>query len=226
VLAFVLLSNSINGKTEKLAEVQAQAEGEKRVADALRPYGQFADLQRARHQQISAIATGRFEWVRALRQLSLAIPRNVYLLNVTATGSPDVAIDGSGGELSNIRDKNDGPALTMTGCTYSHHAVARMMVRMRNLDEVTDVTLSRSERKEDAAGEGGGAAATDARQQDITDCIGSSRVTKFELLVQFGGASAAGAAGGVPSGAAAPAAAADGAAQQSAAASASAGGTQ
>ena len=29
----------------------------------------------------------------------------------------------------------------MTGCTYSQHAVARMMTRMQNLDDVTDVEL-------------------------------------------------------------------------------------
>ena len=58
VLAFVLLSNSINEKTDELADVQAQAQGEKQVADALRPYGQFADMQRARHQQISTLTTG------------------------------------------------------------------------------------------------------------------------------------------------------------------------
>jgi hypothetical protein len=228
VLAFVLLSNSINSKTEKLADIQAKAQGEKQVADALRPYGQFADMQRARHQQISTLTTGRFDWERALRQLSLAIPRNVYLLNVAATGSPDVAIDGGGGELANIRDKSEAPAFVMTGCTYSHHAVARMMTRMRNLDEVTEVTLSKSERKEDTLGDGAGAGVTTQSQQkqDVTDCVGSSRITKFELLVQFGGANAeAAAAAGVPAGSAAPVAAAQGAAQSTPAA-ATAGGTQ
>jgi Tfp pilus assembly protein PilN len=224
VLAFVLMSNSINGKTDKAASLRAQAQSEKQVADALRPYGQFAALQQARHQQIASLSGGRFNWERALEQLSLAIPRNVYLLNVAATGSPDVAIDGggSGGDLGNLRDKANAPAFMMTGCTYSHHAVARMMTRMRNLDDVTDVNLSRSERKEEdsqgAAG-GNGAATTDsAAQEDITDCVGSRRVTKFDLLVVFGGAAAETPAdpnaAGVP-GAAAPAAAqgATGAAQ-------------
>jgi Tfp pilus assembly protein PilN len=212
VLAFVLFSNSINEKTEKLAAVQAQSQGEKQVADALRPYGQFADIQKARHQQISTLAGERFDWERSLRQLSLAIPRNVYLLNVTATGSPAVEIDGgdSGGELSNIRDKTEAPAFVMTGCTYSQHAVARMMTRMRNLDEVTKVTLAKSERKEDTVGGAGGPGVTSGDSktpQDIQDCIGSSRVTKFDLLVEFGGSeaeAAAAAAAGAAAGAAAP----------------------
>ena len=235
VLAFVLLSNSINEKNEKLADLQAQAQGEKQVADALRPYGQFADMQRARHQQISTLTSGRFDWERALRQLSLAIPRNVYLLTVSATGSPDVEIDGgsASGGLQNIRKKSPTPAFVMTGCTYSQHAVARMMTRMRNLDDVTEVHLAKSARKEDSStggGAGPGAATPQASQQneDVTDCVGSSRVTKFDLLVSFGGAPAAGAAAdaaAVAAGSAAPIASAQGAAQQGAQATTAAGGT-
>jgi Tfp pilus assembly protein PilN len=232
VLAFVLLSNSINEKTEKLAELEAQAQGEKQVADALRPYGQFADMQRARHQQISTLTSGRFDWERALRQLSLAIPRNVYLLNVAATGSPDVEIDGgsASGGLQNIRKKNDAPAFVMTGCTYSQHAVARMMIRMRNLDDVTEVHLAKSTRKEDSSAADPTAATPEASQEneDVTDCVGSSRITKFDLLISFGGASTAGAAAAaaaVPPGSAAPIASAQGAAQQGAQATTAAGGT-
>jgi Tfp pilus assembly protein PilN len=219
-LALVLLTNSVTEKQEKLAGIQAQAQGERQVADALRPYGQFADLQRARHQQISALATGRFDWERALRQLALALPRNVYLLDVGATGSPDVDIQSGGGQLSDVRNKSQGPAFTLTGCTYSQHAVARMMTRMRNLDDVTKVTLAKSERKDDATGAQGGpgTVTSDSQQtEEITDCIGSSRVTKFDLLVLFGGAvgetgspTAAGAAG-VPAGSATATAAAQGA---------------
>ena len=234
VLAFVLLSNNINSKTKELTKLQAQAQGEKQVADALRPYGQFADLQRARHQQIATLTSGRFDWERALAQLSLALPRNVYLLDVAATGGPDVQIDasGGGGGLSNIRDKSDAPAFVMTGCTYSQHAVARMMIRMRNLDDVTGVKLAKSERKEDstgAAGGGAGVVSTDSQQTaDVADCIGSKRITKFDLLVEFGGVKSeeAAAAAVVPPGSAAPAAAAQGAVQQSGQATGAAGGTQ
>ena len=237
VLAFVLVSNSINSKTEELAEVQAQSQGEKQVADSLRPYGQFADVQRARYQQITALAENRFDWERALHQLSLALPRNVYLLGVSGTESPDVEVadGGAGGGVGNLREKTQAPAFAITGCTYSQHAVARMMTRMRNLDDVTAVRLAKSSRREDSDVGGGTAVSSnpDEQQQDIQDCVGSQRVTKFEMLVEFGGAQAAEAAAsgsaGVPPGSAAPIAAAQGAVQQgneaSAAAGASTGGT-
>jgi Tfp pilus assembly protein PilN len=233
VLAFVLLSNSINGKTEKLADLESQSQGEKQVADALRPYGQFADVQRARQQQITTLTQGRFDWERALRQLSLAIPRNVYLLTVAATGSPDVQIDagaGGGGALSNLRNKSEAPAFVMTGCTYSQHAVARMMTRMRNLDDVTAVKLGTSARKEDSSETAAGPAATAETSQqnkDVSDCIGSSRVTKFDLMVEFGGSPTAAAATAAAGAAVPPAGtAAVAGAQAAAQTTAPAGGTQ
>jgi Tfp pilus assembly protein PilN len=227
VLAFVMTSNSINSKTEELAKVQAESAGDKQVADSLRPYGQFATLQQARQEQITALASGRFDWERSLQQLSQALPDNVYLLTVAATQSPDVEVDegGAGGDITNLRQKSPAPAFALSGCTYSQHAVARMMTRMHNLDDVTAVRLSKSVRKEDTSGTTGTAVTQDnAAQQDIQDCVGSSRVTKFDLLIEFGGATTAqaGAAAGVPSGAAQPIAAAQGAVAQSNAASAGA----
>jgi Tfp pilus assembly protein PilN len=200
VLALVLTSNKVNSRTEELAKVQVQEQGAKQVADALRPYGQFADLQLARKQQIATLATTRFDWERALRQLSLAIPTNAWILNLDATLSPDVQAEGSGGgDLGNVRQQSPGPAFAITGCTFSHHAVARMMVRMQNLDDVTRVRFADSTRREDSGAAGGGGAAAAAAQtspnqqasQDSQDCIGSDRVTKFDILVEFGNAPSA-----------------------------------
>jgi hypothetical protein len=94
---------------------------------------------------------------------------------------------------------------------------------------VTEVHLAKSTRKEDSSAADPTAATPETSQQneDVTDCVGSSRVTKFDLLVSFGGAPTAGAAAAaaVPPGSAAPIASAQGAAQQGAQATTAAGGT-
>jgi Tfp pilus assembly protein PilN len=233
VLAVVVTSNQISSKTDKLAGIQTESQSQKQVADALRPYGQFADIQRARMTQIEALAGSRFNWERPLRQLSKALPRNVWLLTVAATVSPDVEVEsgGSGGDTSNLREKSQAPAFAITGCTYSQHAVARMMTRMRNLDDVTAVRLAKSARREATETAGGGAVPATGQgqaEQEVQDCTGSARVTKFDILVEFGGATpsaAAGQAAGVPAGSAAPIADANAAAAQSNQASTAAGGT-
>jgi Tfp pilus assembly protein PilN len=201
VLALVITSNQINSKTDDLSKVQAQGQGVKQVADALRPYGQFAQIQQARQAQIGQLAAARFDWERALRQLSRAIPSNVWLLTLGATVSPKVQVDSAGSGGSALRDKANAPAFALTGCTYSQHAVARMMTRMQNLDDVTDVELAKSARKDEATSGAASAtptqaAATDQQsQQDPTDCAGSTRITQFDLLVVFGGSPLASADG-------------------------------
>jgi len=232
VLAVVMTSNQINSKQDELATIQGDSQREKQVADALRPYGQFADLQRARMTQIEALAQSRYDWERPLRQLSRAIPRNVWLLGVAATESPgvEVADGGGGGDIATMREKTQAPAFSISGCTYSQHAVARFMTRMRNLDDVTAVRLAKSARK-DSADTGGGTAVTAGQEgqqeEEIQDCTGSERVTKFDVLIEFGGADPAAAAGAgqaTPPGSAAPIADANAAAAQGNEASAAAGG--
>jgi Tfp pilus assembly protein PilN len=201
VVALVLTTNQVSSKTQQLSKVQSQGQGAKQVADALRPYGQFAQVQQARQLEISSLVATRFDWERALNQLSLAIPDNVWLLGLSGTLSPqfDVGAAGGGG-ASTLRQKAEAPAFAITGCTYSQHAVARMMTRMQNLDDVTDVQLAKSARKEDTTTSAGGGNAApqtadpNAAAQDSQDCLGSSRITKFDLLVVFGAAPSAPAA--------------------------------
>jgi len=196
VLALVVTSNQISSKKGELAKVQVQQQGVKQVADALRPYGQFAQLQQARKLQIQGLVSSRFDWERSLRQLSRAIPGNVWLLNVSGSASPEIEVDSGGGDVTNLRQKANAPAFAVTGCTYSQHAVARMMTRMQNLDDVTDVQLAKSARKDEQDTGGGTAVPQTANDQaaagqDSADCVGSSRITKFDMLIVFGAASGA-----------------------------------
>jgi Tfp pilus assembly protein PilN len=233
VLALVLTNNSVNSKTEELSKIKVEAEGAKQVADALRPYGTFAQVQQARNVEISSLVASRFNWERALRQLSHVIPEDVWLLNLSGTLSPEIDVEdaGGGGDVTNLRQKAKAPALAMTGCTYSQPKVARMMTRMQNLDDVTDVQLAKSAKKDEADQGGGPAVAQTADSssatEDAQDCVGGDNITKFELLIVFGGAptaspETAGAAGN-PSSAAQAISAAQGAAVTAQNASAQAG---
>jgi Tfp pilus assembly protein PilN len=229
VLALVITSNKISSKTDELAKVSAEQQSVKQQADALRPYGQFADLQQARQSEIDGLISSRFDWETALSQLSRAIPRNAWLLSLAATLSPAVEVEGGtgGGDTATLRKKADSPAFTITGCTYSHHAVARMMVRMQNLDDVTDVELAKSARRDDSQQTGATApqsTSASAGQQESQDCVGSQRITKFDILIVFGGSAASGTGtdAGVPSGAAAPLAQAQAAGDQAQASSSAA----
>ena len=232
VLAVVMTSNQISSKTEELAGIKGESQQEKQVADALRPYGQFADMQRARMTQINTLAANRYNWERPLRQLSKAVPRNVWLLNVSGTVAPGIEVDsGGGGDVASLREKAMAPAFAISGCTYSQHAVARVMTRMRNLDDVTAVHLAKSARKDEATSSAGTAVTENqgqAADAEVQDCTGSARVTKFDMLVVFGAAAGTAPpadAAAVPPGSAAPIADANAAAAQGSQATTAAGGT-
>ena len=165
----------------------------------------------------------------------MAIPRNVWLLNVAGTRRPSVKMDGgAGGDISSMREKTPAPAFTISGCTYSQHAVARMMTRMRNIDDVTEVRLAKSVRKDasdasagdcrhggPAAGAAGGGHPGLHRLRARDQVRTPGRVRRSDRLPAPPAAQSA----AVPPGSAAPIADANAAAAQSGAASAAAGGT-
>jgi Tfp pilus assembly protein PilN len=181
-LAVVTTSNNVKSKEEKVAEIDSQTVTAKAAADQLRPYGNFAQIEQARLDTVNSLVDTSFNWERVLRSLSRTIPSNVWLTSFTGTVSPEVKLESAGaGAAATARAKTRSPAIALSGCTYSHSSVARMMVRMRNLDDVSDVLLQTSEKSENAdqsAGsgdEGGG-----------DDCRTDTHIPKFEILVVLG----------------------------------------
>ena len=149
-LAVVMTSNQINSKTEELAGIQGDSQQEKQVADALRPYGQFADLQRARMTQVKTVAREPLRLgARAAPALEGDSAQRVAAVRGHAhpvVGRRTWTAGGEGG--ASYRENPNAPSFAINGCTYSQHAVARMMIRMRNLDDVTAVHLAKSVRKD------------------------------------------------------------------------------
>jgi hypothetical protein len=98
---------------------------------------------------VPARARARFDWEQSLRDLSRALPSNVYLSSLKGT----VGGGGAAGNSTGIRGAIGGaPAIELAGCTKSQPAVATMMSRLRNVQGVTRVSLSKSEKATIAAG--------------------------------------------------------------------------
>jgi Tfp pilus assembly protein PilN len=214
VAAVVLTSNSVNEKKDEVAQLERETAAAKASADALRPYGNFAQVEQSRVDTVNSLVDTSFNWERTLRSLSRTIPSNVWLTQFAGTVSPNVKLEGEGGTpAAQLRGKTNSPAVALTGCTYSHTAVARMMVRMRNLDNVSDVVLQSSQKSESAEQQAATSDTGGADQGD--DCRTDEKIPKFEMLVVLGHdktQSAAATTGSVAGPGAAPTAAAEGAA--------------
>ena len=95
----------------------------------------------ARVNALSSALTRRIAWDRILREISLVLPNDVWLRNMSAT-SPTPA--------SGASPAATGPGLpptlmTIEGSTYSHDAVARLITRLSVIPDLKNVWLTKSE---------------------------------------------------------------------------------
>ncbi len=186
VTAYVLTSNQISANKAKLATAETQAVQAEAEAARLKPYADFSALRETRVQTVASLATSRFSWDRAMRELARVMPSNVWLTSLVGTIAPGVSFvgGGGGGDTSSIRGQVNAPAIEVVGCTETQADVSRVMARLRLMDGVSRVTLASSE-KADAdtasteSSDGGAAGTSD-------DCRhGSSKLPKFSIVVFF-----------------------------------------
>jgi len=123
----------------------------------------------------------RFDWEQALRDLSRAVPQDVTL----RTLSGDIATD-AGGSGSPLRSAISAPAITVTGCAPGQTQVARLMARLRDIDGVTRVSLSKSTAEKVNTSESEG---TDREERLAAPC-GEGKRPAFEVIMFFEGAAA------------------------------------
>jgi Tfp pilus assembly protein PilN len=149
---YILTTNGIKQREADLEATKQRTAAATAKAAALKPYADFQALASTRVETVRGLAAARFDWERALRDISHAVPGDVKLNGLNGDmGLPGTS--GSGGDP--LRGSIQAPAITMTGCAPTQTSVARMMSRIKAVDGVTRVSLSKSEKTTAAAGAGG-----------------------------------------------------------------------
>jgi Tfp pilus assembly protein PilN len=173
VTAMVMFGNQVSERENTLASLEGQAAATSAQAEALQPYVEFDALASARQETVTSLAQSRFDWERVLRELALVIPDDVWLTDAIAAAAP---ASSDGAAEASIA----GPSMTLTGCGVSHEAVADFVAALRDIDGVTRIGISSSERGEssaDTSAAGGGAG----------DCRTRDMIAKFEIVAAFDG---------------------------------------
>src|SRR5919199_107879 len=98
--AYVLTSNTIKDRQAKLEQVSAQSAALTQKATRLKPYADFASMTKQRLQTVRDLASARFDWEQALRDISRAIPADVTLSSMTGSLSGDASTSGGGASES------------------------------------------------------------------------------------------------------------------------------
>jgi Tfp pilus assembly protein PilN len=175
VAGYVLSTNVVKQKQSDLAAVRAKNDATVKRAEQLKPYADFQTLATARASTVQGLASARFDWEQSLRDLSRALPKDVYLSSLDGT------VGGGAGGGSGIRSSITAPAIELAGCTKTQPGVARLMSRLRNVQGVTRVSLSKSEKSDTAAANGG---SSSTGGSTVGPC-GKGSPPSFEIVVFF-----------------------------------------
>jgi Tfp pilus assembly protein PilN len=184
VTAFVLTGNQISAYKSEIVQLQREDAIAKERAESLASYTQFASLTEQRIATVSSLADSRFDWERVMRELSLVLPDDAWLVSLTASASGAEGGEGGSGGGS-LRGAIPGPALEISGCAAGQEAVASFVTALKDIDGVTRVGVESSELddQQSAAGASGGGEAAAGGSND--DCRTRDFIAKFDLVVAF-----------------------------------------
>jgi Tfp pilus assembly protein PilN len=143
VTALVITGNQISDRKAEVAKLKQQAAVAQARADRLSAYTQFGSVRDQRFATVTSLADSRFDWERVMRELSLILPDDVWLTNLTGKANPAVQIDGEAN--ISLRQSISGPALELVGCARGQEAVARFVSALKDIDGVTRVGVQSSE---------------------------------------------------------------------------------
>jgi Tfp pilus assembly protein PilN len=169
VLVYVLTLNSINSSKTKITEATAEAARLNDQANSLGPYGDFAKIKAERVASVKQLAEGRFDYERMVRELAHVLPSDVWLVNASASsvGDPGATpgTTGSAAPAASAAPAPGAPAapapapsLKLQGCARDQGQVAVTLVRLRELEGATDVSLTHSTAGQDNSTSGSGPA--------------------------------------------------------------------
>jgi Tfp pilus assembly protein PilN len=177
--AYVLTTNTVKDRQAQLEAVTAQAEATNRAVNQLKPYADFQAMAETRIQTVKDLASSRFDWEQALRDISRAVPADVTLKELKGT------ISTASGGGSGLRSAIAAPAIELKGCAPGQHEVATLLSRLRNVDGVTRVALNKSHKPEKSATTSGPSPISNG-SADVR-CPGP-RAPQFEVVMFFEGA--------------------------------------
>jgi Tfp pilus assembly protein PilN len=183
VSVLVLTGNQISDRKAELAEAKAQDAALQKKVQQTSAYTQFGAVRDQRTATVASLADSRFDWERVLNELSLVLPDNVWLIGVTGTVSPGVAL--AQGTSVEQRDSVPGPALEIVGCAPSQDAVAGFVSALHDIDGVTRVGLSKSDLPDAAQSAPTGGAGGAVASSGSSDCQTRAFITRFEIVVAF-----------------------------------------
>jgi Tfp pilus assembly protein PilN len=134
---YVVTANKVTSRAEAAATASAEADRLEAQAASLGAFGDFAQIKEMRVASVRQLATERFDWERLMLELARVLPSDGWLQTAQASVGGET-------EDSSATAVPGGPSATLTGCLPRQSDVADLMLRLRRMHRVEDVTLSES----------------------------------------------------------------------------------
>jgi Tfp pilus assembly protein PilN len=170
-------SHQLESRKAEAATLTKQAQQVQAQAAQLSSYTSFMQMREQRLQAISQLIGSRFGWSAAMSELSRVLPPTISLSSLqgtigSATGSASAtksaaapaagstastaSTTASAAPVASATPPGTTPTFTLAGCATSQIAVAQMLVRLRLISGVGNVTLQSSARAGSSGGGGSG----------------------------------------------------------------------
>ena len=193
ITAMVLIGNQISESKSEVAKLESEDAVASARAQRLAAYTQFRSMSEQRVATVSSLADSRFNWERVMRELSLVLPGDVWLVGLTATASPAVNVEGGAGgggsgasSGAQLRSQVPGPALELNGCAAGQGSVAGFVAALKDIDGVTRVGVESSELgEEEEAGEASSTEIGSDTGGGDEECRTRDFIAKFAIVVAF-----------------------------------------
>jgi Tfp pilus assembly protein PilN len=177
VALYVLAGNTVSEREAEVARLHREDARASAKAERLAAFTQFHELQLARSETVASLADSRFDWERVMRELSLILPDDAWLVSLNASASPESGGESGGGSL---RAAAAGPALELKGCATGQESVAGFVTALKDIDGVTRVGVESS-----GLGESEGTASGGGEDGANEDCRTRSFIAQFSIVVAF-----------------------------------------
>jgi len=152
-----LVANQVTSAKNDSAEASAEADRLEAKAATLGPFADFATVKETRLASVRTLAEGRVDWERTMRELPRVMPDGSWLQTASAATAGDAG--GGDGAAAPATPAPTGaadgalagaPTVNLTGCVRSQKDIAVLIVRLREMYRVDDVTLTESAREQGA----------------------------------------------------------------------------
>jgi Tfp pilus assembly protein PilN len=145
VLVTALLAGLFLMTSSKVGDRQAEVDGLRAELAAIpppaQPTGQGSTLEAEKSQRVTVLGQAlgsRVAWDRVLREISLVLPEDIWLESLNANAPDATAAAAAPGTPAGKG------AFTITGYSYSHDGVARLLARLSVLPQLERPTLGSS----------------------------------------------------------------------------------